>query len=280
MTLFDARALARGWLSVALATRKDDDRPALDRTILIEEFDHGVRLTATDSYVLLYTWVPNVEGDLETPASFDEAPRTVAVAQDHDGRGKGFLGYALSLAIAAEKADIGETVSVDLRLLETDAEPSDGALGFEGMEARFVVLELLDREKVQLPTFEGPYPEWRRVVAGFKPKTTTEIGLNPEIVGRVAKLGKLHADTPLVWTFGGKDAMARLDLPRSDPRIEGVVMPVRWDFDRDAPREDVKPADPVTDAVDKMAEAIGPDASVTITTSDGQSATLKGKAPA
>lgn len=279
MTLFDARTLARGWLSVALATRKDDDRPALDRTILIEEFEHGVRLTATDSYVLLYTWCPSSAGELEPPASFDEAPVQVAVAQDHDGRARGFLGYALALAIAAEKADVGEVVRVDLRLLEVDDDPDTSALGFEGMEARFVVMEMPGRERVQLPTFEGPYPDWRPLVAAFKPATTSDIALNPDIVGRLAKLGKIHAETPMVWTFGGADAMARLDLPRSDPRISGVVMPVRWDFDSNGPRVDPdKVSDVVADAIDEMAKAVGPDGSVTITTSGGRSATLKGKA--
>lgn len=242
MTLYDARTLARGWLSVALATRKDDDRPALDRTVLIEEFESGVRLTATDSYVLLYTWCPNLDGDLDAPASFDEAPQAVAVAQDFDGRGRGFLGYALGLAIAAAKNDETATIEVDLRLQQLSIDDGPGALEFEGLEARFVVLEMADRELVQLPTFEGTYPQWRSVVAAFKPKTTNEVGLNPEILGRLAKLGKLHAETPLVWTFGGAEKMARLDLPRSDPRISGVVMPVRWDFDRDKPREDIVPA--------------------------------------
>ena len=278
MTLFDGRTLARGWLSVALAYRKDEDRPALDRTILIEEFEHGVRLTATDSYVLLYTWVPSIDGELEAPASFDEAPVAVAVARDPDGRGKGFLGYALGLAIAAEQANELATIEVDLRLLEIDPGQDDAALGFEGMEARFVVMEMADRERLQLPTYEADYPAWRPLVAAFKPKRTTDIGLNPEVIGRLAKLGKLHAETPIVWTFGGETAMARLDLPRSDPRISGVVMPVRWDFDRDAPLEASTVGDVVADAVDAMAEALGADGSMTITTSNGRSATLKGKA--
>lgn len=276
MTLFDARTLARGWLSVALAYRKDPDRPALDRTILIEEFEHGVRLTATDSYVLLYTWCPSIDGDLESPASFDEAPVTTAVAWDPDARARGFLGYALGLAIAADKRDVGEVIRVDLRLLELGMDPNAAELGFDGMEARFVTLEMADRERLQVPTFEGVYPEWRRLVALFEPKTTTDIGLNPEVIGRLAKLGKLHEETPIVWTFGGEVAMARLDLPRSDPHISGVVMPVRWDFDRDAPLGTV--SDVVADAVEDMVKAMGPDGSMTITTSGGRSATLKGKA--
>jgi hypothetical protein len=35
--MFDAATLARGWLSVALASGKDADRPHLDRTVHVEE---------------------------------------------------------------------------------------------------------------------------------------------------------------------------------------------------------------------------------------------------
>lgn len=67
--------------------------------------------------------------------------------------------------------------------------------------------------------------------------TTYTAALNPDIVGRLAKLGKFHAAAPILWRFGGADQMAAVEVP-GDPAVTGVVMPVRWDFDRDRPADE------------------------------------------
>lgn len=54
---FDARTLALGWLATSLASSNDDDRPALYRTVHVECFSTGMRLLATDSYMLLRSWI-------------------------------------------------------------------------------------------------------------------------------------------------------------------------------------------------------------------------------
>lgn len=233
---FDAHALALGWLSVFYAAAKDDGRPALDRTVCIERFDHGIRLSATDSYVLLHTWVPTVEGQWGEIPLLEEAPLERVVAIDAHSRGKGFLGFALRLAKAARKHELPE-VEVEMTLdvvAETD-EPAH----LDGMEPRYVQLEIADAEKVWLQRFEGDYPMWHGILGRFCPKRTATVALNPEIIGRLAKMADLHATRGLLWHFGGDDRMARVEVLDTEQPVEGIVMPVRWDFDRDAPREDV-----------------------------------------
>jgi hypothetical protein len=254
VTIFDARQIAQGWLSVAVASGRDKARPQLDRTVSIEAYPEGVRLVATDSYVLLHTWVPSIEHELDPEPELDEAPYATAVVMDPHGRGRGFLAYALGLGrqVDDEAGDPIVEVRLSLGVTEPDEDPDHPT--FEGMEATYVVLELPDTERLKLGTYEGVFPEWRKVLPGFEPVKTTAIALNPEIVGRLSKLGKINQGRPLRWTFGGADQMALVEVLDSDPLITGAVMPVRWDFDRNAPRED-DPGDPADPEV--VEEAIG-----------------------
>src|SRR5687768_16742409 len=114
MTLFDARTLARGWLSVAIASAADKARPVLHRTVSIEAFPEGLRLVATDSFVLLRSWVPNLDHDLDPEPGLDEAPYATAVAMDPHGRAKGFLAHVLKLASDEVYDDDPLEVRVDL----------------------------------------------------------------------------------------------------------------------------------------------------------------------
>lgn len=231
--IFNASELARGWLSVALASAKDEDRPALDRTISIEAFAEGVRIIATDSYVLLKAWVPAINRGFDTEPSLDEAPFADAVAMDPHGRARNLLAHVLALASADGAPPIEMRLTLGVQDVEGDAR------SFEGLEASYVVVEHVDHERLLLRAYEGEYPAWRKIASQFAGKKTTEaIALNTEILGRLAKLSKWHGSRPLLWRFGGPDRMATLEVGGSDPHIEGLVMPVRWDFERDIPMPD------------------------------------------
>lgn len=239
--MFNGYDLATAWLSVSVASGKDEARPVLDRTVSIECYPEGVRLVATDSVVLLRSWVPDREHELDEPEPGpDEKPYATAVAIDEHGRAKGFLSHVLKLAAVELKADREPPdVRVRLGVLDDDDFDRFGAdLTFPGMEALYVVLDLPDQERLKMTTFEGDYPAWQRVVTAFRSEKTERVALNPEVVGRLAKLGKWHGNKPLGWTFGGDVRAAYVEVLESCPRVEGVVMPCRWDFDRDTPRED------------------------------------------
>lgn len=233
---FDGPLFARAWQSVALASSTDKDLVQLNRTVAIEEYPAGVRLVATDRFVLLTAWIPSIDALTQTEPALEEAPDRTVIARDADGRGKSLLGYVLTLANRDENkyAEPGEGLELSLTFdvrLPAGMEGNDSTL--EGMEPRFVVLDVPDTERVWLETIESVYPSWRSLTHGFVAEKTESIALNPERLDRLAKLRK-YALGPIVWTFGGPEAPALIDVPMSDPHVTGIVMPVRWLTENDA----------------------------------------------
>lgn len=241
--IFDALYIARGWLAVRLAAAdKGAEMPGFARSMHIEQHAAGVRLVATDSYVLLCSWVPDLEHSIEDEPGLDETPIAVATALDPHHRAKGFLAHALKLATADDAPQIDVRVRLNVGGLVDDRRPS-----LPGLEVRSVVLEMPDVERVVLDCWDGPWAAWRSVLGNLRPVDTRVIALNPDIVGRLAKVGPIHPGSLLGWTFGGPTRPARLDVINSEPPVEGLVMPCRWDFDRDAPRDEPAPPTDVDD---------------------------------
>jgi hypothetical protein len=213
MTAYDAKTLATSWLAVAQASQPDKNRPILHSTILVETFPEGVRLAATDTYMLLTAWVPTEDDEYATEPALDDAPVSAAVAMDPDGRARQFMGYLHKLTSGED----AETVSVRMNV---SAHDEDGA--FAGMAATWVTLDYPDHEKLMLRCCEGEYPNWRHLVDGFVEKRTTAVALNPEILGRLSKLGKLGGSS-LIWHWSGHDKPAKVEL--ADTTVRGLVMP-------------------------------------------------------
>lgn len=235
-TVYDAALLARGWLSVAVASAKDDARPALNRTVAVEAFPTGVRLIATDGFLLLRSWVPNwAAGDLEPEPALDELPIATAVVPDPHGRAAGLLAHALKLA--ADAGELGPRLKVRLRLGVTDTTP--GTL--EGLEATLAVLELDDQagdtERLAVATFDGEFVNWRPMTFATVPAPADAIVLNPDIVARLGKLGKLLPSSLLAFRWSGPDRAATVTLTGAEPSVEGLVMPVRWDIEANRPAD-------------------------------------------
>ncbi len=235
---FDAGWLARGWLSVAQAAAKDKDRPALSKTVCVEFHGDGVRLIATDSYMLLTAWVPcKDEGDADPP-SIDEAPLRTVVAVDDMGRAKGLFHYLLNLTrpdAGGDEAEIPVTLTVG-----PAPEITGPALIFDGAGRDCLTIAAEDREALLLDIYEGEYPNWRPVTHGFVGVGTDIVALAPDLVARLAAMAKLHAPSALRWSFGGELKVARVDV-EGRPSITGFVMPVRW-TGRDVVGESPTPA--------------------------------------
>jgi len=215
---FDAEHIARGWLSVALARSTDEARPALTG-INIEFFERGVRLVATDSYMLLRSWVG--AGDAPEP-DLDEAPSRRAVALDVYGRGAGLMRHMLALATAkdAPPYDVRVSIGPDPRV---DIEPS-----FVGFERQCAIFDVPDQELLTLPLYEGDWPDWRHLWDTWTSHTTTEVHFAPElIVARLGKLGKLHPGSTVGWSFGGPTGAAKIVLSPAEPSVEGLAMPTK-----------------------------------------------------
>jgi hypothetical protein len=193
---------------------------------------------------MLTAWVPDEDHHYDDVPDADQAPERVIIASDRDGRGRGFLGYVLALA-NREDPELYTPGQISVRLDFDERRPvgTGGQEPLEGMEATYVVLSVPDVEKVYLEvvaTGEAMFPNWRPLVTGHKPRKTDRIGLNPEVVERLAKVRK-HAAGTLVWSFAGEDRAALVEYSESDPFVHGVVMPRR---DPHAERQREEPASP------------------------------------
>jgi hypothetical protein len=216
--LLDADVLARVWTAVAAASGRDDDFPATCRTVLIEFFPTGVRLVATDSYVLLTGWIP--AGLADDAPSLDEAPLETAVAIDSHGRALGLMKHLRK--IVKEAQDSGVEPEVRLRVGQPPVGSQD-TLALDGIDQRALIIDLPGHEELALRLFEGEFPKWRHLMVDHTAVATDVIALNPEIVGRLARLGSLY-DNPLMWSFGGTNGPARVEIGP----IVGIAMPMRW----------------------------------------------------
>lgn len=236
---FNPETLAGGWLPVAVAASDDKGRPALFKTLSIEQYHDGIRLTSTDSYMLLTAWVPTVaaEADLSPEPTLDEAPDRVAVVVDHDGRGRGLITYAAQLASKDVPIDITLTLDGSVQY-----EVESGPETFEGMAPRHATLQVPGMEMVRLNTYEGEFPDWRKIDSAFEAQPTPTVALAPSIVARLVKAAKVQ-DRKIGWTFGGETAAARVDLIDSDPFVTGYAMPCRWDLEQNAPYVEPTPDD-------------------------------------
>lgn len=236
---FDAATLALAWLSVAQASGSDATLPTLDRTVAIEQHPGGVRLVATDRYVLLTAWVESLDGPTGEPRVEEAADRTV-VTQDSDNRGKGLLGYLIKLTRLGKDDEVpyGDLVVE----LEFDVRLPAGVNAdqpLEGLEPTYAVLTVPDVERVYLPIIVSDYPDWRPLLHGFEAVSTDRIGLPLERLYRLGALRRWNAG-PLRWTFGGEASVARValeSLSERDPAIEGLVMPARWTLPGEAPQD-------------------------------------------
>ena len=224
---FDGPTLARGWLAVAQAFATDKKAPSqIYKTVVIEEYDDGVRLIATDMRVLLTTWVPD---DYYTTAEpgIDVAPTRTTIANDSDGLARQIMGHALSLANRIPEDDytpgqVELSIEFDVRL------PAGEQPTLEGMEPTFVRLKIPDEMEVFLPVVEVEAIQteaWRKITAAHVPLQTHEIQLNPELLERIGKVRR-HVVGAVHWSFGGEKKAALLEWRDADPHVSGLVMPV------------------------------------------------------
>jgi hypothetical protein len=246
-TIVDAAMLSRGWLAVAAVSGTNGASPALDHTVCIEQFeDEGLRLIATDSYRLLMTWVPAkelIEGRaLETGApdgpwpeepDVGRVPHATAVAHDPWGRAKGLLAHMAQMATRDENKGIEATVHLGVPW-QPEATPK-GALQFDGFNALVVDLEYPDRERLHLPTYEGEYPSWRSVMAGFKQGRTANLAMQADSLATIATAAKGYGDhCRIELRFGGENKPVAVSFG-DVPKVRGLVMPRRWDLEANAP---------------------------------------------
>lgn len=220
---FDAALLARGWLSVQQAAGTDP-KGRFYRAVNVEFYEAGVRLTATDTEVLLTAWVPRLDHEEDTPPALEQLPRAAVTALDHGQRAKGMFRYAYPLAV---DEDLMDPLTIEVSLEKSENE-TQGQLPFEDLEGELLVFDLPGMERQRLAVDGAAMPNWRSLLTGHSRKRTTAISLAPPIIKRLAELGNWNVGA-LVWEFGGINGAARLGIGEGPVTVEGLVMPVRWE---------------------------------------------------
>lgn len=240
---FCARDLAPAWLSVSLASSSDKLRPALFRTVLVEQFSAGVRLVATDSYSLLASWVPCADDPDAPEPDLAEAPMVVAVPIDEHGRARSLMGHALALADKLD--DDGPDVEVSLRLGIIDLLDAEDRPTLDGLEPEIATIEVPDRERLRLRVYDGEFPTWRNLVRPWQRVETDALAIAGERTALLAKLAKYCGSLGL--TFGGPDRPVRVESLRRWPAVAGLVMPCRWDIESNRPADEAEADDAETE---------------------------------
>lgn len=254
MITLQAATLARGWLAVATANEKgaNTSRPALWRTIHIQQYPHGLRLTATDSYMLLSTWIPEAYNDLEPEPQLDEIPWATAIAIDEHNRATGLLGHLLTLARSDDHKDKLEVnVQLNVPWQPDDVDPADRQL--DGFEALAVRIEYPDHESVQLRVYEGRYPSLAPLLTR-KPVKTDAVALSQKMCARLGKAAAPHGDPLVKCRFTGRNKPVLVEFG-DEPPVRGLAMPCRWDLDADVPElpaaDEIKAIDATSREVEK-----------------------------
>lgn len=273
---FDAPTLALAWLSVTQASGSDKTLPTLDRTVAIEQHPGGVRLVATDRFILLTAFVADLDSHHEAPG-FADAPERTVITQDTDARGKGLLGYALKLAkLNTDDASPYGDLTVEL---EFDVRLPPGVnqdVPLDGLEPTYAVLTMPDRSQEHLPIIVSDYPDWRALLSGFRPIPTDVINLPLDRLYRLGGLRRWNLG-PLRWQFGGPTSVAMVTLAEHGaeraPFIEGLVMPSRWVMPGEEPEAE-EPAD-----VELLEDAEEWHATLDRIAEDGVTVTVEGTGP-
>jgi hypothetical protein len=231
-----AAGLAKGWLAVAACSTKSG-APALDKAVYVEQYPHGLRLTATDSYMVLTAWVPEIGHDLDPEPSADEIPYASAVAQDPYGRAGNLLAHLLRLARSkdddSKPLDLDLVVSLNVPWQPEGSETDD--LQLDGFQAMAVTIEHPNSERVQLGVYEGEWVKYRQLFAAFKMQRPMRLAITQHVAASLAKAAKVFGPATVVYQrFGGETKPVHVTFG-DEPTVSGLVMPCRWDFDSGQP---------------------------------------------
>ena len=222
---FDGAAFARAWLTAAIASGSDTERPALCNTVAIEFHRTGVRLVATDSYVLLTAWVTDYEHDEDAdPPRMATTPASTVVAVDPHGRMRGLMKHIRKLTKGQEASDV-DPVPVTIRVVQA-AEPGQLSADLAPVS---IIVEIAGRERLVLGTYEGSFPTWRPLLTRHKPEPTGRLTVTPTAFLRLGELSALYGKTAVVLTYAGEHGPVLVDL---DPtlrayHVRGLAMPAR-----------------------------------------------------
>lgn len=187
---FDLATFRRRWRMIAAGASKDSYTPVLCG-LLIEHHPGGVRLVATDSYLLATSWVPELNAaEADEPDLLTKPTAWALIA-------------ARSHLVAAILRGRGELI---LKAFVTQVVFSTG------------------QGKANIPTLAGDYPDWRQLFRDASEPSLT-YGLGNLAFVRFATYTKGFGAGPIRLGVTSELAATRFDY--EPDLIRGLVMPVR-----------------------------------------------------
>ena len=223
-----ARGFALAWRAVQAAASTDPNRPHLNATTLIEQFEDGVQLISTDGYVMLWSWVAGPEEFAVAP-EIDEAPMASVLVADRSGLPKA-LGKYLLATTKLGGGEFDRKTTLELSVGVFDANPGQPTLG-GAVDHPGLILTAYN-ETVVAPIVDLEFPDWRAIARHAPVKSTARVGLDGAYL---SKLGGVKVDSARgVWLsfLGTKNGIA-VEIP-GWPSVHGRVMPLADETPRSA----------------------------------------------
>lgn len=201
MKALDGVTFAKAWKAVSIATADNDARPLLCG-VEVSEYPDGVMLAATDSFLLLWAWVP-YDPTTPMPPLSDKA-HTSWVVRDAD-----------NLADALLSGILGRGVST-----------LDTVTPVIGEDRDFLLRSGIG--DVRLLRIEATYPDWRSVALGAKNTRTAAVCLAPKQLARLGRLTEFLGDpAALEMRPSGQHGVIGFTARGSVLAVAGAVMPMR-----------------------------------------------------
>lgn len=174
--IFSGRHLARAWLTVALASSDDRERPVLHRTVFVDQYDDlGVLLTATDSYWMASCWVPDLDHDGD---GFEDEPAPSpgldylgdrrAVVSDGDGLVRALFKHVQRLTRKEDDGDVLVSLSLDEKA--PDDQEAQQRLTTD-LRPLVAIVEVPGDLRVLATQVEMEPPNWRKIAVDFMAMT-------------------------------------------------------------------------------------------------------------
>lgn len=219
---FNAWGLAKGWNSVALAQSTDKDRPTLYRTTLIEQFADGIRLVATDSYLLLKAWIPDIDNQGAPEPAQEVEPEQSMVCMDRDRRIGGLMTYVMK-STADDGAETRHTMSMVLGTMRPDTQIQLGGMAQASVSFHFG--SDYD-ERIECPIFDGAFPSWKGLWYAHQSADTMLVTFAANSFQRLGKLSQLWDKASIRFLLGGTIGVAKFYVDAPDVNVEGLAMPI------------------------------------------------------
>jgi len=233
-----AELVIPAWRSAAVASLNHAG-PSLDRTIHIERHATGLRFAATDTFVLVASWAGEDRHAIQHVApDHDEAPSHTLTAIAADRLMTDFLKHRAAEVKAFNRAEDPGPGPIDITFSLGTIDEPDAAqqrLDIGGDDNRRLIVSC-DTERIALPLFDGDYPNWRGILASYKPATRAKVSVRRDILHRIGQLDSHPSgddDNWLTLTMANGGDLVMVAAAGRAP-IEGAFAPRRDVADAEA----------------------------------------------